>query len=214
MFSTTTFILLSLILLVKCKSFEGNTEVVDQKTSRDTNQQSFIASSDGTYNVLVKAKKTSYFSLANTYKKSKVTIKLKDADYMALTVTKEELDGLANSDVRVEQDHEVTIYDNFAFENATKHDRRRLAEYLPWNIKNVLQNVEFFKKVVPKGTVRLCITDTGYTYGHEDLPTDVIGSSSVGGSWQYDGNGHGTHVAGMSCVFVNYDNTNNFITSH
>lgn len=200
MFRNTTFILLSLVLLVKCKPLEGSSEILDQKPSRGTDQQSFIASSDGTYNVIVKAEKASYFSLSNTFKKSKLTIKGKDADYMALTVTKDELDELTSSDLRVEQDHEVHIYDNFVFENATniQHDqqRRRLAEYLPWNIKNVLQNVAFFKNAVPKGYVKICITDTGYTYGHEDLPTNVLGSSAVGGSWRYDGNGHGTHVAG------------------
>ena len=36
-----------------------------------------------------------------------------------------------------------------------------------------------------------------YTYGHEDLSTDVTGTSAVDEGWGVDNNGHGTHVSGM-----------------
>lgn len=45
---------------------------------------------------------------------------------------------------------------------------------------------------------KVCIIDTGYNYGHPDLPSSgVTGYAFSGhGSWSTDGNGHGTHVAG------------------
>merc|ERR1712176_588478 len=46
---------------------------------------------------------------------------------------------------------------------------------------------------------KVCVADTGYDLGHEDLPTgsDVTGSdSSSNGSWDSDGHGHGTHCSG------------------
>jgi serine protease len=50
------------------------------------------------------------------------------------------------------------------------------------------------------GSRKVCIIDSGYYLGHEDLPsssTNVTGDSDSGaGNWYQDGSGHGTHVAG------------------
>jgi len=52
------------------------------------------------------------------------------------------------------------------------------------------------------GSMTVCITDTGYDLGHEDLPsTGVTGDDNDGngnnsGNWFEDGHGHGTHVSG------------------
>ena len=46
---------------------------------------------------------------------------------------------------------------------------------------------------------KVCIVDTGYDLGHEDLQTDNVsgyGGSLTAGPWDQDGHGHGTHVAG------------------
>ena len=46
---------------------------------------------------------------------------------------------------------------------------------------------------------KVCIIDTGYDYGHEDLPTTSVSgdaNSSQVGAWDNDGHGHGAHVAG------------------
>merc|ERR1711983_170999 len=47
--------------------------------------------------------------------------------------------------------------------------------------------------------IKVCVADTGYDLGHEDLPngSDVTGSDSTSnGSWDSDGHGHGTHCSG------------------
>ncbi len=45
---------------------------------------------------------------------------------------------------------------------------------------------------------KVCIVDTGYSLGHQDLPSSGItgNANRQTGNWYEDGNGHGTHVAG------------------
>ena len=75
---------------------------------------------------------------------------------------------------------------------------RNLAESVPYgidstNAEDVLDSNSSSRK--------LCIIDTGYDIGHEDLPNDpsiVTGKSLVPGdeAWYIDEIHHGTHVAG------------------
>ncbi|MBV2127519.1 S8 family serine peptidase [Arsukibacterium indicum] len=55
------------------------------------------------------------------------------------------------------------------------------------------------------GNIKVCVIDTGYTYGHEDLQSSgVTGYAFPGhGNWYSDGNGHGTHVAGTMVALDN-----------
>jgi serine protease len=48
------------------------------------------------------------------------------------------------------------------------------------------------------GNRKVCIMDTGYSLGHEDLPSSgVTGfAKAAAGDWFNDGHGHGTHVSG------------------
>ncbi len=54
--------------------------------------------------------------------------------------------------------------------------------------------------------ITVCIIDTGYYAGHEDLKnvgTGVTGFSQVDDEWARDGVGHGSHVAGTISAFNN-----------
>lgn len=55
------------------------------------------------------------------------------------------------------------------------------------------------------GNTKVCVIDTGYTSGHEDLQSSgVTGYAFSGhGNWYQDGNGHGTHVAGTMVALNN-----------
>lgn len=56
----------------------------------------------------------------------------------------------------------------------------------------------------PTGATRtLCIIDSGYYQGHEDLPDADGGYSQVGGYWYTDGFGHGSHVGGTIAALNN-----------
>lgn len=57
------------------------------------------------------------------------------------------------------------------------------------------------------GSMKVCITDTGYDINHEDLiSSGVTGdNNSTTGYWGSDGNGHGTHVAGTISALDNGD---------
>ncbi len=73
----------------------------------------------------------------------------------------------------------------------------------PWGVRAVQAHL------LPQGDAltgnrKLCIIDSGYSLGHEDLP----GMSRVSGyngnlAWNQDGNGHGTHVAGTIAALNN-----------
>ncbi len=54
---------------------------------------------------------------------------------------------------------------------------------------------------------KVCVIDTGYHLSHADLPnTGVSGFAFSGhGTWNSDGNGHGTHVAGTMVALNNND---------
>ncbi|GAB57531.1 S8 family serine peptidase [Rheinheimera nanhaiensis] len=55
------------------------------------------------------------------------------------------------------------------------------------------------------GNTKVCVIDTGWAAGHEDLQNSgVTGYSFSGhGTWYSDGNGHGTHVAGTMVALNN-----------
>lgn len=86
--------------------------------------------------------------------------------------------------------------------------RRRLEEEIPYGIPLVLQDVDFWNDLdPPTSTISVCVVDTGYDLGHEDLPVepDVDGTDGAGETWSYDGNSHGTHCAGTIAALGSND---------
>merc|ERR1712102_200470 len=80
---------------------------------------------------------------------------------------------------------------------------RELAEEEPYGIGMVLQDVAWWEEKFaspPTGSSKVCVVDTGYGNGHEDLPTLDQNSDGFNpydsGEWYIDGNSHGTHCAG------------------
>merc|ERR1719278_1274057 len=79
-----------------------------------------------------------------------------------------------------------------------------LAEEEPYGIEMVLEDVDWWKSKFesspPTGSAKVCVVDTGYGNGHEDLPTLDENSDGYNpqssGEWYIDGHSHGTHCAG------------------
>mmetsp|Transcript_14428 Transcript_14428/g.31623 ORF Transcript_14428/g.31623 Transcript_14428/m.31623 type:complete len:665 (+) Transcript_14428:110-2104(+) len=85
---------------------------------------------------------------------------------------------------------------------------RVLAEAETWGIFEMINITQFWaggsQEVTPQSDVTICVIDTGYDRGHDDLPDTSDGLTGFtppgqGGSfgvWDDDGSSHGTHVAG------------------
>ncbi|MEE4195583.1 MAG: S8 family serine peptidase [Anaerolineae bacterium] len=67
-------------------------------------------------------------------------------------------------------------------------------QVVPWGVTAV-QAPEAWATSTGAG-IKLCIIDSGYYEGHEDLPDGMSGVSQVDNAWDEDGLGHGSHVAG------------------
>ncbi len=79
-----------------------------------------------------------------------------------------------------------------------------LAQTTPYGITMVQANLVSDANA---GNTKVCVIDTGYTLSHADLPNSgVTGYAFSGhGTWNSDGNGHGTHVAGTMVALGNND---------
>jgi subtilisin family serine protease len=83
--------------------------------------------------------------------------------------------------------------------------RRQLAESVPYGVERI--QADQVNPGPDANDITVCIVDTGYDYGHEDLPGAGIvsgvdnGVYGSGGKWDEDGHGHGTHCGGK-CRFI------------
>jgi len=123
-----------------------------------------------------------------------VTMERKNFRYMGITAPYSLMEELRkNKDIEsVDIDHEVFVIED-------QNVRRRLAEEIPWGIPTVLQDIDWWNNLdADRASIKVCVVDTGYDLGHEDLPQepDVDGTDGAGELWSYDGNSHGTHCAG------------------
>ena len=98
-----------------------------------------------------------------------------------------------------------TAADQLSVEDEAKNGRR-LAEESPYGIGMVRAD-EVWGEDPPAGAqpITICVVDTGYDDGHDDLPSSTAhgvdgftpsGSTYSGQVWSVDGHGHGTHCAG------------------
>lgn len=86
--------------------------------------------------------------------------------------------------------------------------RYPLAQTTPYGIDMVMAPQTWDVADVASANLKVCVIDSGYAIGHEDLPTGDSGlvSGSVIGNglpWNQDGCGHGTHVAGTIAAVDN-----------
>src|SRR5690606_39008857 len=81
--------------------------------------------------------------------------------------------------------------------------RHLMAQSTPYGIPLVQADDLSLQPASASHTV--CIIDSGYDLGHEDLPSsNVTGVNDPGtGTWYTDQNGHGTHVAGTIAALDN-----------
>jgi len=134
----------------------------------------------------------------------RVRVERKGWKYMGITAKYSQIKELEKNKniVAVDIDHE-----EFAIE-AEPSLRRRLSEDIPWGIEEVLQDLDFWNNLdADKSPVSVCVVDTGYDLGHEDLPVEpnVDGTDGAGEEWSYDGNSHGTHCAGTVAALGSND---------
>eukprot|EP00588_Corethron_pennatum_P014445 CAMPEP_0194278538 /NCGR_PEP_ID=MMETSP0169-20130528/11595_1 /TAXON_ID=218684 /ORGANISM="Corethron pennatum, Strain L29A3" /LENGTH=477 /DNA_ID=CAMNT_0039022751 /DNA_START=90 /DNA_END=1523 /DNA_ORIENTATION=- len=95
----------------------------------------------------------------------------------------------------VEEDLEVSLLPTIPGDSPST-----ASEDTPYGI-TMVQAPELWAITEKRKKMTVCVIDTGYNAGHEDLPTksdhDVDGwNGGTGGVWDVDGNGHGTHCAG------------------
>merc|ERR1711971_1201975 len=115
-----------------------------------------------------------------------------------MKLTKKEIEMLKEDGDIESVEEDLELY-------ALEHIRsRQLAEEEPYGIGMVLEDVEWwkgkFETSPPTGSSKVCVVDTGYGNGHEDLPTLDENSDGYNpqssGEWYIDGHSHGTHCAG------------------
>ena len=136
-----------------------------------------------------------------------VAIEIDDVMHVLSTSYQQKLRGSAADHMKDIQDAIKTAADQLSKEDGADHDHeRRLAEQTPYGITMTRAN-ELWDINPPENAepIKICVVDTGYDHGHEDLPTAAYhgvagftptGSAYDGQVWTIDADGHGTHCAG------------------
>lgn len=128
-----------------------------------------------------------------------VKSKMSDYKIAAMHGTRKAMDNMRKqSDVLLVEEEQILTKVGFVDEKQGFGSiSRELFETTPYGINMVQANK------ISHGTkkMKICVVDTGYGLGHEDLPDENSGISGWdnngnGGVWNVDGDGHGTHCAG------------------
>jgi serine protease len=137
----------------------------------------------------------------------KVHVDLEPQNALAVTLSSEALEGLqSNPNIEyVEQDSpRYTMMmrgclskDDILKENIPNNNKEtQITETVPYGIPMVQADQVPYDSRKPR---TICLIDTGYDLGHEDLPSTnstVDGYDGGNLAWNEDGTSHGTHVAG------------------
>jgi len=171
-------------------SLEKATFNVPDRSSVERNPDSDLM------DVLIKTSGESGSFNAMSFTLKNINVSIEKAGIIGARVTKKEMEELKSDPnvERVEVDQKAHVLGK-----PTGHVRK-LAEDTPYGIPMVLEDMNFWKSLdTPSGSIKVCVADTGYDLGHEDLPSgsDVDGTDSPSnGAWDSDGHGHGSHCSG------------------
>jgi subtilisin family serine protease len=95
------------------------------------------------------------------------------------------------------QDYPMYKFPTEQESDTTRPASRRLEDVVPYGIKLVQAPDLWSAERKPK-PVKICIVDTGYDITHDDLPSEGVTSSNTRFEDAFsDGDGHGTHIAGI-----------------
>jgi len=151
---------------------------------------------------IVKFKNKNAMSSAGTYSTfGGVTMEDELSEYLLATMsgTMQDMEKMKRrNDVDMVEMDQSFYKLGFIDENQTSsYLSRKLYEDTPYGINMVEANS------IGPGVeqIKICVVDTGYGIGHEDLPTASNGvtgwdNQGIGGVWNVDKDGHGTHCAG------------------
>lgn len=148
-------------------------------------------------NVIMKKK----IGVSTTYPQSlRVTMEIQGGEIVAGTMTKQDYESMANdefSSFAVELDQKAVGAGYAEHANV----RRELADFIPYGIPMVLQDMDFWSELGdPSGSIKVCVADTGYDSKHVDLPVGYVTGTSnrwyTDDEWYVDRHGHGTHCSG------------------
>jgi len=182
---------------------QGQVNVVETAKELLPMAQSHNHNEDHLVNLLVQVKNQDGRHFASKIA-DRVRVEREGLRWMGITARYSKIKELENHQgiVSVDIDHE-----QFALET-NFNLRRRLEETIPWGIPTVLQDIDFWNNLnATASQIKVCVVDTGYDLGHEDLPSgaDVDGTDGAGEAWYYDGNSHGTHCAGTIAALGSND---------
>merc|ERR1711923_623600 len=202
---STALVLFNALSSVTAQTLSFNEELDGWKAEADEEEveatfnvptEQINSASNGKLNVIVKYKNKEGANQASAMS-TKVYAEVAKQNVAAMELTKREIEMLM-------QDENIEAVEPDEYLYATELLRsRELAEEEPYGIGMVLQDVAWWEDKfasTPTGSSKVCVVDTGYGNGHEDLPTLDQNSDGYNpqssGEWYIDGHSHGTHCAG------------------